>query len=72
MTEIRLTTLRDLFEIESECCFKMNCTHAHQDDEVAIVAIIITAFDSDHQLVKYSEVYKFSAHRCTIRMLNFS
>ena len=45
----------------------MNCTQAYQDDDVAIVNVslvptIITAFDSDHQLVEYSEV---SAHPCT-------
>lgn len=55
----------------------MNSTQAYQDDENAIVNVnlvptIITAFDSDHQLVEYSEVYKVSAHRVrTIRMLNF-
>ena len=48
----------------------MNCTRAYQDDDVAIVNVslvptIITAFDSDHQLVQYSEVYKVSAHPCT-------
>ena len=48
----------------------MNCTQAYQDDDVVIVNVslvptIITAFDSDHQLVEYSEVYKVSAHPCT-------
>ena len=48
----------------------MNCTQAYQDDDVAIVNVslvptIITAFDSDHQLVEYSEVYKVSALPCT-------
>ena len=46
----------------------MNCTQAYQDDEVNVnlVPTIITAFDSDHQLVEYSEVYKVSAHpSCT-------
>ena len=48
----------------------MNCTQAYQDDDVAIVNVslvptIITAFDSDNQLVEYSEVYKVSAHPCT-------
>ena len=48
----------------------MNCAQAYQHDEIAIVnvnlvPIIITAFDSDHQLVEHSEVYKVSAHPCT-------
>ena len=48
----------------------MNSTQAYQDDEKTIVNVnlvptIITAFDSDHQLVEYSEVYKVSAHPCT-------
>ena len=47
----------------------MNCTQAYQDDvaivNVSLVPTIITAFDSDHQLVEYSEVYKVSAHPCT-------
>ena len=48
----------------------MNCAQAYEHDEIAIVnvnlvPIIITAFDSDHQLVEHSEVYKVSAHPCT-------
>ena len=48
----------------------MNYTQAYQDNGVAIVNVnlaptIIAAFDSDHQLVEYSEVYKVSAHPCT-------